>query len=451
VFRAQHPKSWWWTAEIDFLAAMLHTLQLAKYARTTTKEGGDLAWPVLSLASATSKSSRRLEVSSRSCSAKGKQAGRGFGTSFGTELSSSMPGVGAIKNITAGYEGAASKAGAVAGRALGTAFKAAATAGVAALGYTLFKGFERYTALDSANQRLQNLNKTFTTLGKTGVDVEKVMKDVEASVTGTPYSLSDAFTVATNAIASNVTDIKQYMTNVADAAAFAGDGISDIGAAFTQVINQGKLDAGILQNQLRNLPIKSWLNEVYGAQVDVTKAIRDGQIGIEQLEYVIEKFATGFAQTAGDTIVGSIENMQTAFARLGANILSALFGGPVEDGANGLKEAVDSITDGLKNVNNWVVANRDEIKSAFDQGAQAVETLIDILGGVKDVLDAIGMGVDDVVVAFVAWKTIAGVSALSTALGGLNKMLGVTLPASAKSGAAPPWGLSRRSSRRPTH
>jgi len=135
--------------------------------------------------------------------------------------------------------------------------------------FTLFKGFERYQALDAATNRLQNLNKTFTTLGKTGVDVQKVMKDVEASVTGTPYSLSDAFTQATNAIASGVTDIKQYMTNIADAAAFAGDDIANIGSAFTQVINQGKVDAGIPQNQLRNLPIKAWLNEVYGAQVEL--------------------------------------------------------------------------------------------------------------------------------------------------------------------------------------
>jgi len=34
VFREQHPKSWWWTAEIDFLSAILHTLQLANWQRS---------------------------------------------------------------------------------------------------------------------------------------------------------------------------------------------------------------------------------------------------------------------------------------------------------------------------------------------------------------------------------------------------------------------------------
>jgi hypothetical protein len=33
LFREQNPKSWWWTAEIDFMAALLHTMQLANWQR----------------------------------------------------------------------------------------------------------------------------------------------------------------------------------------------------------------------------------------------------------------------------------------------------------------------------------------------------------------------------------------------------------------------------------
>ena len=33
LFREQNPRSWWWTAEIDFMAAILHTLQLANWQR----------------------------------------------------------------------------------------------------------------------------------------------------------------------------------------------------------------------------------------------------------------------------------------------------------------------------------------------------------------------------------------------------------------------------------
>ena len=33
LFRDQHPKSWWWTAEVDFMSVILHTLQLANWQR----------------------------------------------------------------------------------------------------------------------------------------------------------------------------------------------------------------------------------------------------------------------------------------------------------------------------------------------------------------------------------------------------------------------------------
>lgn len=320
----------------------------------------------------------------------GKTAGQGFGKSFSAELSSSMPGISAIKQTLSGYEGAAAKSGALAGKALAAAFTAAAGAAIGAAGYTLFKGFQRYQALDSAKKRLDNLNRTMVQLNKTAIDVQGTMDIVNKVVEGTPYSLSDAFTQATNAIASNVTDIERYMTVLSDAAAYAQSDIGSIGDAFTQVLNRGKLDAGIMSEQLRGLPLITWLNEVYGSQVDVTKAVTEGRIGIEQLMYVVEKFASGTAKTAGDTIAGSIENMQTAVARLGANFLSAIFGKPTDD-ANGLKEAIDAITERLNDVNKWVTDNSSEIKDFFDGAvsaakdfATAINDLVQVMGGWRD-------------------------------------------------------------------
>jgi hypothetical protein len=364
----------------------------------------------------------------------GKKAGQGFGKSFGSQLSASMPMAG-FRSSLQQYEGVAAKSGAVAGKALGTAFTVAATAAVAGLGYTLFKGFERYSALDSANQRFKNINRTLAQTGKVGIDVQQVMEDVKSTVEGTPYSLSDAFTAATTAMASGVTDIKRYMTDVADAAAFAGEDIGTIGMAFTQVINQGKVDAGLLQNQLRNLPVRAWLEDVYGGTVDMSKAISEGKVGIEQLQYVIEKFANGTAQSAGDTIAGAFENMQTAVAKLGAEILTSLFGGPTQDATNGIKEAIDTITLKLKGMSAWVTSHRAEIKEFFDGAVGAVNTLVGAIKTVTEWLDKIGVGVEEVVIAFAAWKTIAGVAALKTALSAIGIQLSVGLPAAASTAA----------------
>lgn len=405
-------------------------------------KGVELGVGYISVIPETSKFAAGIEKAAKDSAQKAaapfKQAGRtsaqGFGKSFGSQLSQSLPMSGFRQSLKQ-YETTSAKAGAAAGKALGTAFTAAATAGVAGLGYTLFKGFERFQSLDAATHRLKNLNRTFQQTGKAAIDVDRVMKDVEASVTGTPFSLSEAFTQATNAMASGVTDVKKYMTTVADAAAFAGDDIGNIGQAFTQVINQGKVDAGILQNQLRNLPIRAWLNEVYGGTEDMTKAISEGRVGWEQLQYVIERFANGTAKTAGDTVAGSIKNMQTAFAKLGAEILSALFGGPTEDGINGLKGAIDVITSKLKQLSSWVSAHRNEIKEFFDGAVGAVQTLVGAVEGIVGILDKVGIGVDDVVVAFVAWKSISGVSSLLTSLGLVKTTLQADLPAAAKTGA----------------
>lgn len=33
LFRAQHPNSWWWTPELDFMSALLYTGQVANWQR----------------------------------------------------------------------------------------------------------------------------------------------------------------------------------------------------------------------------------------------------------------------------------------------------------------------------------------------------------------------------------------------------------------------------------
>ena len=364
---------------------------------------------------------------SRQMGRHGTSAGQGFGKAFGSQLSSSVPGLSGFSQLTSQYESAAGKAGAVAGRALGLAFTTAAGAAIGAASYTLFKGFERYQALDAAKNRLDHLNDSFVKLGKTGVDVTATMKTVNDVVMGTPFSLSDAFTQATTAIASGVTNIKQYMTDVADAAAFAGTDIASIGQAFSLVVNQGKVDAGLLQNQLQNIPFRAWLQEIYQG-VDISKAISDGRIGIEQLQYAVEKFASGTAKSAGDTIAGAIENMQTAVARLGANFLSALFGKPTED-ANGLKEAIDQITERLDDVNKWVTTHAGDIKQFFENAKSTIEQVISAIKEVTAALGGTKTAIEVAGTAFLAWKVggaITAVSGMATAIGGVNTALGAT-------------------------
>jgi hypothetical protein len=75
------------------------------------------------------------------------------------------------------------------------------------------------------------------------------------------------------------------------------------------------------------------------------------------------------------------------------------------------------------------------LKSAFDDAVEVAGALVTALKFVKDALDKVGIGAGEVVTAFIAWKTIAGVAALKTALTALGIQLSVGLPAAAGTAA----------------
>lgn len=365
----------------------------------------------------------------------GRRAGRGFGGAFGSELASAIPGVSGFTSAMAGYESAAGKVGALAGRALGMAFTAAAGGLIGAAAYTLFKGFERYEAIDAAKNRLDSLNRTLEGTGRAGIDVKAVMDTVTATVQGTPFALDKAFSVATRALASNTGDLKRFMTDVTDAAGFAGGSIDEIGEAFLKVANTGKVQMDVIGNELRNIPILPWLQEtlnVTGSQL--AKMISDGKVGLEDLLKTIEQHAPGFAKAAGDTIQGAMENAQTAVARLGANFLGALFGKPTED-ANGLKDAIKAVSERIDELNRWVTAHQTEIRHYFEEGVDAAKAVADAIGEVMEWIDKIPGGITTVVVAFGAWKTISGITSLVTTLTGIDVTLSTVIPAAASKAA----------------
>jgi tape measure domain-containing protein len=357
----------------------------------------------------------------------GTRAGRGFGSSFGGELTRSIPGVGGFTSMLSGYQGVAGKAGAVAGRALGLAFTTAAAGLIGAAGLTLFKGFERYQAIDAATNRLQNLNRTMQATGRAGFDVQQVMDTVNKSILDTPFAMDQAFSIATRALASNTGDLQRFMTVVSDAAGFAGAGIDEIGEAFLKVANKGKVSMEEIGNELRNIPILPWLQEQLGVTgAELAKMISDGKVGLEDLMKAVEKNAAGFAKASGDTVAGAMANMQTAVARLGANFLGAIFGKPTED-ANDLVEVLKTVRERIDDINAWVSANQGEIKKFFQDGVSAARDLIDLIRDATNLLGGFENTIKVAGTAFVAWKTggaLASVSGLTSELGKTNAELG---------------------------
>jgi len=365
----------------------------------------------------------------------GARAGRGFGTSFNTSVTQAANASGGFSTAVGGYGAVAAKAGTAAGRAMGLAFTAAAGGVIGAASLTLFKGFERYKSIDAAKNRLENLNRTLQGSGRAALDVAAVMDTVTQAVTDTPFALDQAFSVATRALSSNTGDLQRFMSVVTDAAGFAGAGVDEIGNAFLKVANTGKVSMEEIGNELRNIPILPWLQKQLGVTGgELQKLISDGKVGLNDLMKAVEANASGFAKASGETIEGAMANMQTAVARIGANFLGAIFGKPTEDG-NDLVEVLKTVRARLDDVNAWITANQGRIGDTFED---AVGVAKDLAGAVKEIidfLDRMGIGIDDVVKAFIAWKAIGGVVSLTKTLGGISDMLGVGLPTAAGKGA----------------
>ncbi|AXN50933.1 hypothetical protein MMRN_38380 [Mycobacterium marinum] len=371
--------------------------------------------------------------------AHGQRAARGFGSGFGSELTRALPVVSGFSSAMAGYETAAGKSGALAGRAFGMAFTTAAAGLVGAAGYTLFKGFERYEAIDAAKNRLDNLNRTLTATGKQALDVGAVMDTVNQVVLDTPFKLDEAFSVATRALASSTGDLQRFMTDVSNAAGFTGSSISDIGDAFLKVANQGHVSMQEINNQLQQLPIVPWLADTLtgGDVPKLAKMIHDNKVGLEALLTTVEQHAPGFAKAMNNTVAGSIENVKTSIARLGANFLGAIFGKPAED-ANQLVDIMQALREHIDEIGEWVSQHQNDIRDFFKNAAAIGGELVEVFGKIAKALSDHPGLVYAVIAAWAAFKAanIAGnIAGIITKVTALNTAMGA-LPEAASTAAA---------------
>lgn len=366
----------------------------------------------------------------------GRQSGVSFGSAFGSQLAQSMPGISGFASAMSGYESAAGKAGAVAGRALGLAFTTAAAGLIGAAGYTLFKGFERFEVIDKARVQLEHL-------GMTGQQVQEIYTNLNRVVTGTPISLADAFGSVSVAVSSGIKDIgllTRYVQDMADTAGASTGSFNEISLIFSQILAKGRLQGDeVRQLAQRSVNVVAWLaDNTHKSTADIMKDISDGKISFEDFAKAVESHAGGMAKALGDTVEGSVTNLQTAVARTGANFLSAIFGKPQED-SNDLAKSVTALSDRVNDLGNWVTAHQNDIKQFFAGAVETGREVADVVGEVSHAVGGLGNLVTIAGGAFIAWKVggaINAVSELSGKVGDVNRGLGAMPGLAAMAAAA---------------
>lgn len=339
-------------------------------------------------------------------------------------------------------ERAGAAAGLVIGKSLGAGIKlgiagaaSVAAAGIAGIGYTLTKGFERLQSIDTATFKLK-------ALGHSGEETKQIMDNALASVKGTAFSLADAATSAASAVAAGIKpgqDLTKYLGEVGDAAAVAGTNFGDMAHIFDKIQTSNKAYTDDL-NQLadRGLPIFTWLQKEYGVTADqLTKMVEKGEVDSAHFKDAIDKNIGGAAQKMGQSFDGAVQNLEASTARLGANFITALLGGdPGGDALAGPTQAIGNLTTKFDDIGVWVTAHRDEIHGFF---IDIKNVAIEVGGAIKDIgtwlIDNKGAA-ETLAAVFVGWKVIGALTTAATAAKSIATALGLIEPAAATASAA---------------
>lgn len=368
---------------------------------------------------------------------KAQQLGRDFGSSFAAGAGS----IG-LGSVISGWRNdlrdQPNKLGFLAGKGISAGLQLGLAGVTAIIGTALKTGFDRLVALDTAQNKLRAVLRT----SGDPADFDRINKAVQKAVDQTPFSLDQAFGTAVQAVGAGVKDIERFMQTVSDAAGFAGTDLERMGLIFNQVLAKGKLTGEeTMQLMEAGIPARSWIQDSYDLTAEQFDDMQQkGQISLDMLIKAVEQKAPGMAKALGNTLQGSIDNMQTALARTGANFLAAVFGGPTGDPTESLKSSVQRVTQMLNNLNTWIVANKDSIKNFFDGAKDAVGNLVTALGNVTTYLSEHKGLIEGVFQAFIAWNglkflgLLGALTNVSNALGakgggGLLGKLGVVIAA----------------------
>lgn len=355
--------------------------------------------------------------------------GKTIGTGIRGALAAADFGANIFGRMRASAAVMARNVGSMMAGAIGTAVKGVSLGAVGAVGYTLMAGFQRLEKIDQAKGKL-------IALGNSAQDVEQIMAAANAAVDKTRFSLADAADLAAAAVAAGVKpgkELEKYLTNIADVSAVTGAGLEEIGYVMNQVESSNAAFNDSLQSlQTRGLPVYEWLAQQLGTTTQNVKDLAsEGKISAQDFQKAIDTHIGGAAKTMGGTVSSSIDNLRTSVARLGANFLGAILGTDAGGDLANAKTAIDAFTNKIKELEGFVKANKGEIREFFSNAKDAAAGVVNVLRDIGNFLKDIPGGVQGVVTAFLAWKTITSVAALITSLTAIKTLLAVDIPAAA--------------------
>ena len=319
----------------------------------------------------------------------------------------------------------------------GNLITGAITKGIGAItnvaGSTMGAGFNRLQNIESAKARLKGF-------GYDNKQVNQITKSATNAVTGTQYSMGDAMTASSGAIAAGIKpgELEGYLKEVGNAAAATGSDFNDVASIMNKVKTTGHLQADEMrQLSDRGLPVLAKLAENAGVSVDeMSKKISKGNVSFDEFRKAVKSASGNASEEVAKTWGGAKDNFKSALAKIGAGILG---GNDTEDGSqgglfglmtpallevnkalNGLVPTFKNVGDGLKN---FVTGGIKKGQKAFGQAKDFLAPITKKIGSkikMDDVKGFIGGGIEKVKSGLSAAKDFMA-PALEKARDGLGK------------------------------
>ena len=245
---------------------------------------------------------------------------------------------------------------------------AAAIAGIAGSlsARTFGGGFARAMQIDDARAKMNQL----------GMETEKIMDNVNTSVTGTRYGLNEMAGIAVNFASAGVKaggGMTNALKSVASAASIAGIDLNHMGSIYTKVASAGKVTGQVMtQLSYNGINATAALAKHFNkTEEEITKMVSSGKINFKEFSDAMYEYFGDAAKSANSTFSGALANVGAAMNRLGAK-----FADPLQKKLRDIFAGTDLETKG------GLMLAFDNIASALDAHVIPVfEEFVDLVGG----------------------------------------------------------------------
>lgn len=271
-------------------------------------------------------------------------------------------------------------------------------------------GMARALKIEQANFQMRALANNMYDVEKEADKINSLLDGmadaIDRSVTGTAYGYDAAASVASQLMASGLTDadkMYEHLRAIAGAAAMTGRDFENIGDIFTKVSSNGRLmTMELRQFAAAGLNMSSVLADYFGTtEQAVNDMVHDGKVSFEEFSDAVYKAFGDMAGKADETFSGVSKNVKAQLSRIGQ-----LFAQPY---IKNMIPFLQTVKAKLKEINTALAPIANTFDTAFGMMMEsATESLkkLDlfrlntIFGGIENILGSIFLIARQVKIAF---------------------------------------------------